>query len=152
MNLRIEQRNLFEVGPEWTLAHCISGDFALGAGIAKEFEERYNMKDKLNCLHGYLKNYDSEKVPIIPSNRALKVNNVFNLVTKRRYFHKPTLESLKDAIESMANQIDDAEDIDKLAMPMIGCGLDKLDWDDVEEIIHEVFEDFDDLEILICHL
>ena len=39
----------------------------------------------------------------------------------------------------------------KLAMPKIGCGLDRLDWDEVYDIICEVFEDTD-VEILICEL
>ena len=41
--------------------------------------------------------------------------------------------------------------ITKLAMPCIGCGLDKLKWEKVREIIKEIFEDMD-IEILICYL
>jgi hypothetical protein len=41
--------------------------------------------------------------------------------------------------------------IKKLAMPRIGCGLDKLDWNTVEEIIEEVFEGAD-IEIVIYKL
>ena len=29
----------------------------------------------------------------------------------------------------------------KLAMPLIGCGLDRLEWDNVREIVQEVFAD-----------
>jgi len=36
--------NLFEVPQGYYLAHCISGDYALGAGIAKTFNEIYNMR------------------------------------------------------------------------------------------------------------
>ena len=31
--------------------------------------------------------------------------------------------------------------IDKLSMPRIGCGLDRLNWSLVKEMIEEVFED-----------
>ena len=41
------------------------------------------------------------------------------------------------------------ETITKIAMPVIGCGLDKLSWDKVSEIIQEVFSD-SDIEILVC--
>jgi O-acetyl-ADP-ribose deacetylase (regulator of RNase III) len=34
-------------------------------------------------------------------------------------------------------------DITKLAMPRIGAGLDKLDWEQVKEVIEDVFEDTD---------
>ena len=37
----------------------------------------------------------------------------------------------------------------KIAMPVIGCGLDRLEWCKVSEIIKEVFEGTD-VEILVC--
>ena len=39
--------------------------------------------------------------------------------------------------------------IKKVAMPVIGCGLDKLEWYKVSGIIKEVFADTD-IEILVC--
>ena len=39
----------------------------------------------------------------------------------------------------------------KIAMPVIGCGLDRLEWSKVSEIIKEVFEGTD-IEILVCKL
>lgn len=41
--------------------------------------------------------------------------------------------------------------ITKLAMPLIGCGLDKLVWEQVKDVIEDVFEETD-IEILICRL
>lgn len=38
--------------------------------------------------------------------------------------------------------------IHHLAMPRIGCGLDKLNWDQVSKLIRRIFED-DDIEITI---
>lgn len=40
MTIREEQRDLFTVPTDYILVHCISADFALGAGIAKEFARR----------------------------------------------------------------------------------------------------------------
>ena len=40
-------------------------------------------------------------------------------------------------------------DCKKIAMPVIGCGLDRLEWSKVSEIIKEVFE-CTDIEILVC--
>ena len=42
-----------------------------------------------------------------------------------------------------------ATGVKKIAMPKIGCGLDRLNWNIVRSIIKEVFEDTD-IEILIC--
>lgn len=37
----------------------------------------------------------------------------------------------------------------KIGMPLIGCGLDRLKWDKVSEIIKDVFADTD-IEIVVC--
>ena len=39
--------------------------------------------------------------------------------------------------------------VNKIAMPRIGCGLDKLDWWKVRDIIFDVLDDTD-IEILVC--
>lgn len=139
MTIREEQRDLFTVPQGYYLAHCISADFALGAGIAKKFDEVYNMKFKL------FKNYDGYEYEC---GDCLVVDNVLNLVTKPKCYHKPTYESLKEALEAMKEYVL-YFDINKIAMPHIASGLDRLQWDQVLEIIKEVFEDTD-IDILIC--
>jgi O-acetyl-ADP-ribose deacetylase (regulator of RNase III) len=76
---------------------------------------------------------------------------VIHLVTKDRYFNKPTYQAIYDALHDLKLQIINEGMPMKLAMPKIGCGLDKLEWDKVREIILEVFEKTD-LEILVCSL
>ena len=139
MTIAIEQRDLFTVPQGYYLAHCISADFALGAGIAKKFDEVYNMRFKL------FREYDMYEYE---GGDALLIDNVFNLVTKKKCYHKPTYESIEAALETMKD-IMDFNSTTKLAMPKIGCGLDRCNWDTVYEIICEVFEDTD-VEILIC--
>lgn len=137
--------DLFAVPQGYYLAHCISGDFALGAGIAKQFDKEYNMRFKL------FRDYPieiGEKFGYV--GKALLVDNVFNLVTKPKCYHKPNYDTLIDTIIDMREQCE-TRNITKLAMPKIGCGLDKLDWLRVREIIEEVFEDYD-IEILVCTL
>ena len=141
MTIAIEKRDLFTMPQGYYLAHCISADFALGAGIAKAFDNVYNMKFKL------YRNYPDYEYG---GGDALLINNTFNLVTKNKYWHKPTYESLKEALEMM-KEVMEFEDVTKLAMPKIGCGLDKLSWDRVYDIICDVFYDAD-VEIVICEL
>lgn len=139
------QQDLFTVPQGYYLAHCISGDYALGAGIAVKFDEIYNMKFKLHRDYAIPEGQKYANV-----GRALLVDNVFNLVTKARCFHKPTYDDLYDTLIDMREQMLDFG-ITKLAMPLIGCGLDKLEWERVKDVIEDVFNDTD-IEILICHL
>lgn len=73
---------------------------------------------------------------------------MFNLITKERYYHKPTLITMRLALEKM-NKVCSENDIKKIAMPTIGAGLDRLKWDDVAKSIHTIFDDTD-VEILVC--
>lgn len=141
MTITIENRDLFTVPQGYYLAHCISADFALGAGIAKTFDEVYNMRFKL------FKNYDNYEYE---GGDALPIDNVFNLVTKPKCYHKPRYEAVREALEVMKELMINL-DITKLAIPKLGCGLDRLEWSEVYDIICEVFEDTD-VEILICEL
>lgn len=145
MEIIEEKKDLFTVPQGYYLAHCISGDYALGAGIAKQFVDIYNMRNKLHHQYPIEK---GQKYGYV--GEALLVDNVFNLVTKPRSFHKPTYDTLYGAILDMAKQMEEKE-IDKLAIPMLGCGLDKMDWDDVLDIITDIIEDMD-VKILVCKL
>lgn len=137
--------DLFKMPQGYYLAHCISGDYALGAGIAKTFDGVYNMRFKLHLKYAIP---DGEKFANVGS--ALLVDNVFNLVTKERCFHKPTYDTLYDTLVDMKEQCIDSA-ITKLAMPRIAAGLDKLDWTQVKEMIEDVFQDTE-IDILICVL
>ena len=132
-----EYGDLFQVDKKYYLCHCISSDFALGKGIAVEFNKRYNMRAKLTAM--YMVNAVYAK--------ALLVDNVFNLVTKEKYWHKPTYTTLTGALEDMRKQTHELG-IHYLAMPMIGAGLDRLNWDIVSQKIQEIFKN-EDIEIKV---
>lgn len=142
MTLVEKQGNLFNAPQGYYLAHCISNDFSLGAGIAKTFDEQYNMKFKL------FRDYGDGGARYV--GQALLIDNVFNLVTKENYYDKPTYENLCAALQDM-KRFCESINITKLAMPKIGCGLDKLDWDFVKNYIEDTFYDTD-IEIVIYTL
>ena len=140
-----EVRDLFAVSEEYYLAHCISADFGMGKGIVIEFNKRFDMKRKLQSKYpDYINEWHRRKW----SFNCILEEKVFNLITKERYFHKPTYDSLYGALNLM-KFISIQKAITKIAMPIIGCGLDRLQWDKVSEIIKEIFKDTD-IEILVC--
>ena len=139
------QKDLFEVPDNYYLAHCINGNYTLGAGIAKIFRDKMSMQDRLH-LEYPVKDGEQDKY----IGKALLIGNVFNLVTKAYHYNKPTYESLYSALEDMRDQCKSLG-VQHLAMPKIGCGLDRLSWYRVSEMIKEVFIDLD-IDILICYL
>ena len=127
--------DLFNVSEEYYLAHCISADAAMGAGIAvsfiKNFPQITTLRNDKNLQSG----------------QCVKIDRVFNLITKEKYWNKPTYDSLQQSLESAKN-ICIENNITKLAMPTIGCGIDQLNWDLVKSIILNIFKDTD-MEILV---
>lgn len=138
--IKEEKCDLFSKKDEYWLAHCISADFALGKGIALQFNEHFNMKNKL--LNEFAFKWDNEGYCLIAKNTP-----VFNLVTKKRCWNKPTYDTLRQALVSMKEKMIELN-VKKVAMPFIGCGLDKLEWDKVKMTIEEIFDD--DVEIIVC--
>ncbi len=109
VDITFEKRDLFSMPQGTCFAHCISLDFALGAGIAVEFNKRYNMSKRLRNLgEGYV-------------GGVVKIDNVFNLITKEKCYQKPTYESLRNSLEEM-RKIAFEEEIELIAMPKIGAG------------------------------
>ena len=139
-------KDLFSVPDDYYLAHCISADFGMGKGIVVEFNKQFDMKHKLQTKYpDYLKLWQGTD----PYNGdCILEGRVLNLITKKRYWEKPTYETMKKALLVMCTTCIQ-NNIKKVAMPVIGCGLDKLKWCKVSEIIKEVFEDTD-IEILVC--
>lgn len=139
------KKDLFEVPACYQLAHCINGAYTLGAGIAKEFEDRMRMSHFLMLFYPINEGEESKYI-----GKALIVGRVFNLVTKAHHYNKPTYEALYSALKDMRDQCE-ARGIRCLAMPKIGCGLDRLDWNKVSAMVKEVFSDLD-IDILVCYL
>ena len=130
MKIIEEKRDLFELENEYYLAHCISDDFQLDKGIASDFQKRFKMDRKLKKLY---------PIGLCKSGCILiEEDKVFNLVTKKVYWKKPSYVSLEVALLEMRDILLQ-KNIKLVAMPKIGCGLDRLQWGYVKEIIEEVF-------------
>ena len=64
--------------------------------------------------------------------------HIFYLVTKQKYFQKPTMKALQSSLEAMRKLCEENQ-IRRLAMPRIGCGLDRLSWEKVAPMIKKTF-------------
>lgn len=140
MKFTEKRMNLFDVSDKYYLVHCISADLALGAGIAVEFNKRFNLREKLIEIpkeHRYFQ-------------QVVLIDKVFNLITKERYWQKPDYHSLFICLVQLKKICLD-KNIKHLAMPRIGCGLDKLDWRIVKRMIQEVFQ-YTTIELLVCYI
>lgn len=72
---------------------------------------------------------------------------IFYLITKKFSYAKPNLETMSQALKSLRDHCEKLN-VKKLAMPLIGCGLDKLRWEDVKQQLCDEFCQTD-VEILV---
>ena len=102
------------------IAHCVSRDFQMSVGIAQQIREVYP------TLQPTLKSIETPQVGASVSMHIPSQNkSIFNLVTKSQYFKKPSYYDLTRSLRSMKKQLIE-QGIKQIALPKIGCGLDKL--------------------------
>lgn len=133
--------DLFTVSKTYSLAHCVSADLCMSAGIALAFRNRFGQIEALK-----------EQGAKTGGVAVLKCDTryIYYLVTKTKYYNKPTYRDLLLSLYEMKKHIVRYE-IKKLAIPRIGCGLDRLSWKKVKKYLCDVFGEID-LEICVYSL
>ena len=116
------------------LAHCVSADFHMGIGVAKQVKTRYPTT--------YPKDVDHKRQPVFAQLIEGERRYVYHLVTKQRYFEKPTYESVKTSLQQMRTHAE-WSGVDRISLPRIGCGLDQLNWSEMRSLIKDVFKGSD---------
>eukprot|EP00128_Syssomonas_multiformis_P012422 Colp12_sorted_trinity150504_noHs@10274 len=116
-----------------SLAHCISNDIAMGKGIAAIFKSKFGGVDEL-------KKKTAAEGRKVGGAIFLKAGDryIYYLITKPRYYDKPTYETLEASLVSLRS-LCQTHQVKQLSMPQIGCGLDKLEWPKVKKLLGQVF-------------
>uniref|UniRef100_A0A3P9NC58 O-acyl-ADP-ribose deacylase 1 n=1 Tax=Poecilia reticulata TaxID=8081 RepID=A0A3P9NC58_POERE len=125
--------DLFSCPRDESLAHCISEDIRMGAGIAVMFRKRFGEVSTLK---------EQKKVPgqcaVLTSDRRF----IYYLITKQKASQKPTYDSLRGSLEDMKSHCLQ-NGVKRISIPRIGCGLDRLQWSKVSQILEQVFKETD---------
>jgi len=117
--------NLFDSST--CLAHCVSRDFAMSAGIAVIFSNLFGGKEELKNQNVNI----GEVAWLYRDSRY-----IYYLVTKENYWWKPTYDSLRNSIRNLFI-LSKKHNVKSLSIPKLGCGLDGLQWAKVKQIIIE---------------
>lgn len=107
----------------------------MGAGLAKQFKERYPRNFELYanyCKHGLL----------LPGECYATTQNegrvIINFATKHHWRGESQLSNVRAGLLFMRSNYQ--EYVKSFAIPALGCGLGGLRWERVEPIIHEVMK------------
>ena len=157
MQLEIVKQDITKLSGNCVICHCISADAAMGAGVALALVRKYPdlkpaVQSSLRMAHP-----DTLVGRVAFYADSYSHTLIANMVTKRNYRDKSTtmpsghyLKNLRECLENVRNIMDGLNE-KKLVMPKIGCGLDRCDWNDVLQLINDVFGD-SDIEITVCVL
>ena len=100
------------------IAHTISADRAMKKGFAESISKRYpELRHFCNSIHANIND-----ILIFTDPKSGQI--IYNLITKQRYFQKPTYDAIFNTLSEMKDAI--ANNIRSIAMPKIACGLDKM--------------------------
>ena len=118
-NFCFSSSNILE-SPE-SIAHCVSADFHMKRGLVSAIAYRnptlrqFRFRTKKRLPPGSLVSYFD------------RVNRryIFNLVIKKKFFYKPTYETLQLSLMALRQHLE-RHNIRALSIPRLGSGLDKL--------------------------
>ena len=155
MTYREVQGDLLQMPPNYVVAHNIdAGEVALGAGVALA------LCQKFPNLRAYCKEYaeNNEHKVGLTYRYTNGIHVVYNMYTKPHvYFNairgmtpQEYLTNQKNCLMDLRNQMLYHNET-QLAIPRIACGLDRCQWHDIEQLLHEVFDETD-IEIVVCYL
>lgn len=125
--------DILKLDPKVALCHCVGKDFWMSEGVAADFKDEFGGQDDLQAQEmgvgevAVLKKYN-------------KV--VYYLVSKEKSTGKPKLADLVLCLIELKKKCIEDE-VRELAMPRIGAGLDRLDWEVVKKEVNKVFIDSD---------
>ena len=115
-NIRIVRENLFS--RNYSMGHCVSSDFHMGAGIAAKLNQLYPQ-----IIQEASKNLTPGSVFAYHDKNSRRW--IYNLVTKFKFFHKPFYESLRMSLQLMRNHAEH-NGVHHIRLPKLGCGLHNL--------------------------
>uniref|UniRef100_A0A3B5QL36 O-acetyl-ADP-ribose deacetylase 1-like n=1 Tax=Xiphophorus maculatus TaxID=8083 RepID=A0A3B5QL36_XIPMA len=123
--------DLFSCPRDESLAHCISEDCRMGAGIAVMFKKKFGRVSELK---------EQKKLPGQCAVLTYDQRFIYYLITKKKASQKPTYVNLRQSLEDMKSHCLE-NGVNRISIPRIGCGLDQLLWSKVSKILEQIFKE-----------
>ena len=116
------------------ITHCVSSDFAMGKNLASTKACCYPELQELRKLP--IDNFPPGSLATYFAQQHQRF--FYNLVTKKRFFIKPTYGTLELSLQALKQNLQ-RHNMQELAFHRLGCGSDQLHWPKVFSILFNVF-------------
>ena len=127
-----------------SVGHCISADAQMSKGFAQFLSERVP-RLRRTCRRANLL-----KDQVFPFWDSSSRRYIYNLVTKEKYSDKPDLQTLATTLQSMQSHAT-MHGVSTIAIPKIRCGLGQMNWQDVVNLLRDIFA-YSDVQIVAYSL
>ena len=119
-----ERKELIKLDKNLNVVHCISRDHAMGKGFAVVVK-RYAASQGLHLV----------KMPDMANCSAFvgPEHKIFNLITKENYWDKPDFIGFMGVLWEWCDWVEGKFPGLVWDCPKLGCGLDRLEWEEVRE-------------------
>ncbi len=139
MKIEIKEGNIFESDCE-ALVNAVNCIGIMGAGLAKQFRLKYP-----EMMHSY-QTECKEKVLKIGQPHYFSANDgkmIINFPTMHNPGSQSKLEDIKLGLLKLKQDLKDFLNLKSIAFCSLGCGVGGLYWEDVFNLIKEIFDDGD---------
>lgn len=126
--------------PSTSLAHCVSADFDMSNGIAKKFQKKFG--DYQELVKKGLHFQEERKVGDIAVLERNESSFVYYLISRENWWDHATPSSMRACLLQLRRHCQE-NGVNKLAIPRLGTGADRIDWPFVKRIVEEVFKETD---------
>lgn len=136
------QVDLLSLPVYYHIAFAIPADLSFGSETARRIEAIYKLKPKLEkAAEEYENECEDLEEGWTKAGDVVKIENVYVMFTTNKKYQHPTLDTIRECVRTLAQDCYKNK-IQFLAMPRIGCGHGRLDWDVVRELILDEFDNY----------
>ncbi len=147
MPIEYRQGDIFASGCE-ALVNPVDCIGAMGAGLAKEFKQRFpeNFKEyKAACMNDWIGLGHTYWVQV---HNKLPTRWIVNFPTKNHWRENSRLEWIVSGLDHLAIKMNEWPSC-SIAIPALGCGLGGLAWPDVRKCIEDRLSARQDVLVLV---
>jgi O-acetyl-ADP-ribose deacetylase (regulator of RNase III) len=119
-----------------------------GRGIALQFRKAFPENYQAYKAACDRKEVQPGKMLVFDLNRLQHPRFIINFPTKRHWKNKSRIEDIQAGLAALVGDVRRLK-IQSIAIPPLGCGLGRLNWNEVKPLIEQAFRDLPEVRVLV---
>ena len=142
-----QEGNLFDTQVD-VLVNTVNEVGVMGKGIALQFREAFPESSREYIEAAKQGKVHVGHVFITPSHTLTGPKWIIHFPTKRHWRQPARLEWIKNGLDDLARALQEIGAC-SVAIPPLGCGQGRLDWNDIRPLIEDTLSSLTDVEVMV---